>query len=71
VGNRVKIGGCSGIHNNVEDGAALMGYPAFELSNFIRSSVAYKKLPEMYSEMGALRKEIESLKEQLAAMSRA
>lgn len=71
VGNRVKIGGCSGIHNNVEDGAAMMGYPAFEHSKFIRSSIVYKKLPEMYSEMGALKKEIESLKEQLAAMRKA
>ena len=71
VGNNVKIGGSSGIHGNVEDGAALMGYPAFELPKFIRSSIAYKKLPEMYSEMNALKKELESLKQQLAALSKA
>ena len=66
LGNQVKVGGHSGVTNNVQDGKAVMGYPAFEHTQFARATVIYKKLPEMYREMDALRKEIESLKQQLA-----
>ena len=67
LGNQVKVGGHSGVTNNVQDGKSMMGYPAFEHTQFARASVIFKKLPEMYREMDALRKEIESLKQQLAA----
>ena len=66
LGNQVKVGGHSGVTNNVQDGKSMMGYPAFEHTQFARASVIFKKLPEMYREMDALRKEIESLKQQLA-----
>lgn len=67
IGNQVKVGGHSGVTNHVQDGKSMMGYPAFEHTQFARASVIFKKLPEMYREMDALRKEIESLKQQLAA----
>ena len=66
VGNQVKVGGHSGVTNNVQDDKAVMGYPAFEHTQFARATVIFKKLPEMYREMDALKKEIESLKQQLA-----
>lgn len=66
IGNQVKVGGHSAISNSVKDGKAVMGYPAFDHTQFARASVVFKKLPEMYREMDALRKEIESLKLQLA-----
>jgi UDP-3-O-[3-hydroxymyristoyl] glucosamine N-acyltransferase len=66
LGNQVKVGGHSGVTNKVQDGKAVMGYPAFEHSQFARATVIFKKLPEMYREMDALKKEIESLKQQLA-----
>lgn len=71
IGNQVKVGGHSAISNSVKDGKAVMGYPAFEHAQFARASVIFKKLPEMYREMDALRKEIESLKQQLADNSKA
>lgn len=71
VGNKVKVGGHSAISNSIKDGKAVMGYPAFEHTQFARSSVVFKKLPEMYREMDALKKEIELLKQQLADMSKA
>ena len=67
LGNQVKVGGHSGVTNNVQDGKAVMGYPAFEHTQFARATVIYKKLPEMYREMDALKKEIELLKQQLAS----
>lgn len=66
LGNQVKVGGHSGVTNSVQDGKAVMGYPAFEHTQFARATVIFKKLPEMYREMDALKKEIESLKQQLA-----
>lgn len=66
VGNQVKVGGHSAISNSVKDGKAVMGYPAFDHTQFARASVIFKKLPEMYREMDALKKEIETLKQQLA-----
>lgn len=67
LGNQVKVGGHSGVTNNVQDGRSMMGYPAFEHTQFARASVIFKKLPEMYREMDVLKKEIELLKQQLAA----
>lgn len=66
IGNKVKVGGHSAISNNVQDGKSVMGYPAFEHSQFARSSVVFKKLPEIYREIDLLKKEIEFLKQQLA-----
>lgn len=71
IGNQVKVGGHSAIANSVKDGKAVMGYPAFDHSQFARASVVFKKLPEMYREMDTLKKELESLKQQLAACSKA
>ena len=66
IGNRVKVGGHSGVTNNVQDSKSMMGYPAFEHTQFARASVVFKKLPDMYREMDTLKKEIELLKQELA-----
>lgn len=65
VGNHVTIGAQSGIPGNVKDNTTLMGYPAIDPKQFARSAAIYKKLPEMYTELGRLQKEIEELKQQL------
>ena len=71
IGDGVKVGAHSAIPNNVKDGEAVFGYPAFEHTKFVRSSIVFKKLPEMYREMDTLKKEIESLKQQLATIGKA
>lgn len=71
IGDQVKVGGHSAISNSVKDGKAVMGYPAFDHTQFARASVVFKKLPEMYREMDVLKKEIESLKQQLATNGKA
>ena len=65
VGNRVSVGAQSGIPGNVKDGTTLMGYPAIDPKQFARSAAVYKKLPEMYSELNRLQKEVEEVKKQL------
>ena len=68
IGDGVKVGGHSGVSNNVKDGQVLFGFPAFEHTKFVRSSVVFKRLPEMDREVSALKKEIEVLKQQLAVL---
>ena len=65
VGDHVTIGAQSGIPGNIKSGSTLMGYPAIDPKLFARSSVIFKKLPEMYEQMGRLQNEIEELKKQL------
>ena len=70
IGNQVKVGGHSAISNSVKDNKAVMGYPAFDHAQFARASVVFKKLPDMYREMEVLRKDVESLKRQLAEVGK-
>lgn len=65
IGDHVNIGAQSGIPGNTKSGSSLMGYPAIEPKQFARSSAVFKKLPDMYSELGRLQREIEELKKQL------
>ena len=65
VGDHVTIGAQSGIPGNTKSGSTLMGYPAVDPKIFARSSVIFKKLPEMYTELQNLQKEIDELKKQL------
>lgn len=65
IGDRVNVGAQSGIPGNTKSGSTLMGYPAIDPKQFARSSAIYKKLPEMYAELGRLQREIEELKKQL------
>jgi UDP-3-O-[3-hydroxymyristoyl] glucosamine N-acyltransferase len=63
VPNGTKIGAQAGIPGDVkEENAVLLGTPAFDLKQFLRSSVVFKKLPEMKIKLDSLEKEIESLK---------
>ena len=65
VGDKVNCGAQSGIANNTKSGSTIMGSPAFEVKGFMKSSAAFKKLPEIYLELNAMRKELEELKKQL------
>jgi UDP-3-O-[3-hydroxymyristoyl] glucosamine N-acyltransferase len=63
VPNGTKIGAQAGIPGDIkEENAVLLGTPAFDLKQFLRSSVVFKKLPEMKIKLDSLEKEIESLK---------
>ena len=65
VGDHVNVGAQSGIPGNTKSNTTLMGYPAIDPKQFARSAAIYKKLPDMYVELGRLQKEIEELKKQL------
>ncbi|MGD0755767.1 MAG: UDP-3-O-(3-hydroxymyristoyl)glucosamine N-acyltransferase [Bacteroidales bacterium] len=63
IANGTKIGAQGGILGDVkEENTAILGSPAIEVKQFLRSSVIFRKLPEMKVKIDSLEKEIESLK---------
>ena len=63
IANGTKIGAQGGILGDVkEENSVIIGSPAIELKQFLRSSVIFKKLPEMKVKIDSLEKEVESLK---------
>ena len=64
VANGTKIGAQSGIPGDVKkENTVIIGYPAIDHKNFMRSSVIFKYLPELKTKVDTLEKEIKSLKE--------
>lgn len=66
VGDRVKVGGSSSITGNVRDDKVLFGYPAIDHAKFARCNAVFRSLPDMNRELTELKKEVESLKQQLS-----
>ena len=64
IEDNVKFGAQSGIMSNTKEGAEIIGSPAIPIKNFYRSSVIFRKLPEMYKQLSQLEKEIEALREE-------
>ena len=63
IADGCKIGAQSGIMSTVsEENSILLGYPATDSKQFLKSVVYIRKLPEMSSRLDALAKTVESLK---------
>lgn len=66
VADRTMVGAQSGVISNTKgNGENLIGAPAMDPKIFFRAQAVMKKLPDMYRELGALRKELEELKKTL------
>ena len=65
IGDKVYAGAQSGLPKGVPSNARVIGTPAIDAHTFARSSVAYKKLPQMLTELQQLKAEIEQLKSKL------
>ena len=66
IGDRVNFCAKTGAISNTESGQTIMGYPAINHRNYLRSSILFKNLPEMDKTIRQLEKEIEELKAKLA-----
>ena len=65
IADEVKIAAQSGISSSVkEKGAIIQGSPAFNISDYKRSYVFFKKLPELYKRIQDLEKELTSLRKE-------
>jgi len=63
IANGSKIGAQAGILGDVkEENSVIIGSPAFEIKQYMRSTVIFKKLPELKVRVDSLEKEVESLK---------
>jgi UDP-3-O-[3-hydroxymyristoyl] glucosamine N-acyltransferase len=63
IANGSKIGAQAGIPGDVkEENTVILGSPAFDIKQFLRSSVVFKRLPELKTKIDTLEKEVESLK---------
>ena len=70
IGNRVQAGAHTGITGNVKDGTTVSGYPHMEQHKFRRSYAALRNLPDMFNELYALKKEVETLRKELSAKTK-
>lgn len=65
IGNKVNLGAQSGVPGSLKDGSQLIGTPPMEMKPYFKSQAVFRKLPDMYMELNALRKELNELKQQL------
>jgi len=65
IGDQVGMAAQSGIASSIPSHTNVMGAPAFDAKKYFKSSVVFKKLPEMYTTLNNLEKEISELKKQL------
>lgn len=65
IGDKTTIGPQSGTSSSVKGNLVLMGSPAIEAKTWMKASYVFKQLPDMFTEMNAMRKEIEELKKKL------
>ena len=66
IGDRTLVGAQAGIAGSVKGNVTIQGSPAIDAKAFMRSSVVFKRLPEMQSQLNALQKEVAALREALA-----
>ncbi len=65
VADGTKIGAQSGIPGDIKkENSMLLGYPAIDHRDFMRSSIIFKRLPELYRKVEDLEKQIRLLKEE-------
>ncbi|WP_111708437.1 UDP-3-O-(3-hydroxymyristoyl)glucosamine N-acyltransferase [Lutibacter citreus] len=63
IGDNVRIQAQAGIAKSLKNNEVVQGTPAFGYSDFSKSYVYFKKLPELVSTINTLEKEIKALKE--------
>jgi UDP-3-O-[3-hydroxymyristoyl] glucosamine N-acyltransferase len=63
IADKTFVGAQAGVISNTKgNGEQLIGAPAIDPKIFFKAQAVMKRLPDMYKELGMLRKEIEELK---------
>lgn len=62
IGDHVNLGAQSGVPSSIKPNQTLIGTPPMEPTPYFKSQAIFRKLPDMYKEFNALRKELEELK---------
>ena len=62
IGDKTFLGAQSGVPGSLKGGEELIGTPPMNPRKYFKSQAVFRRLPEMYKEIEALKKEIEQLK---------
>ena len=62
IGDHVNLGAQSGVPSSIKPNQTLIGTPPMEPTPYFKSQAIFRRLPDMYKELSALRKEIKELK---------
>ncbi len=65
IADHVMFGAQAGVHSDIKEAKTLLGSPALDAKDYMRSSAVFSRLPEMYRTMGQMQREIEQLKKEL------
>ena len=65
IADKVVFGAQCGVISDVKKPDTLLGAPAINAKNFMRSSAIFNRLPDMYRQLGQMQREIEQLKKEL------
>lgn len=63
IGDNVRVQAQSGVGRIIKDNEVIQGSPAFGYSDWNKSYVYFKKLPELAKQLNSLEKELKALKE--------
>ena len=62
IGDKTFLGAQSGVPGSLKGGEELIGTPPMNPRNYFKSQAIFRRLPDMYKELKALKKTIEELK---------
>jgi len=65
IADNVTFGAQSGVISSIKESTTVLGAPAINAKNFMRSSAVFGKLPDIYRTIGQLQREVEELKKEL------
>ena len=65
VADHVVFGAQAGVISDVKKATTLLGAPAINAKNFMRSSAIFNRLPDIYRSLGQMQREIEQLKKEI------
>ena len=65
IADDVPLGAQAGVISSVKEATTLLGAPAIQARNFMRSSAIFNRLPELYRTIGQLQREVETLKKEI------
>jgi UDP-3-O-[3-hydroxymyristoyl] glucosamine N-acyltransferase len=64
IADGVRIGAQAGVPGDIrKENALVMGYPAIDLREFLKSSVIFRKLPDLQAKVDELEKQVKQLKD--------
>ncbi len=62
IADNVSLGAQAGVISNIKESTTVLGSPAINARDFMRSSAIFNKLPDIYRTIGQLQREVEELK---------